>query len=41
MIKRIIIVDDHPIFLKGLAEVIQEDQKNCVVDLAHDGQEAL
>lgn len=41
MIKRIIIVDDHPIFLKGLAEVIQEDQKNCVVDLAHDGQEAI
>lgn len=41
MVKRIIIVDDHPIFLKGLAEVIQEDQKNCVVDLAHDGHEAL
>ncbi|MFM1931963.1 MAG: hypothetical protein RL226_1266, partial [Bacteroidota bacterium] len=41
MIKRIIIVDDHPIFLKGLAEVIQEDKENYVIDTAYNGVEAL
>lgn len=38
---RIIIVDDHPIFLRGLAEVIKRDRQNAVVDLAHSGEEAI
>lgn len=39
--KRIVIADDHPIFLKGLAEVIQQEEGNSVVDVAHDGDEAI
>ncbi len=39
--KRIVIADDHPIFLKGLADVVQRDQNNSVVDVAHDGEEAI
>jgi len=38
---RVIIADDHPIFLKGLREVIEEDQELIVVGEAAEGAAAL
>lgn len=38
---RIIIADDHPIFRKGLREVIDGDTGMCVIGEARDGDEAV
>jgi two-component system response regulator DegU len=38
---KLLIADDHPIFLKGLAEVIETDPELKVVYSAKNGQEAL
>jgi len=38
---KIIIVDDHPIFRKGLRQVIESDAKLKVIDEAENGVEAL
>ncbi|HEX2958077.1 MAG TPA: response regulator transcription factor [Chitinispirillaceae bacterium] len=37
----ILIADDHPIFLKGLREVIESDKSLKVVSVAHNGQSAV
>src|SRR5512145_4334 len=37
----ILIADDHPIFLKGLREVIESDKSLKVVSVAHNGQAAV
>lgn len=39
--RRIVIADDHPIFRKGLAEIVKEADPQSTVDQAHDGEEAL
>lgn len=40
-VKTIVLVDDHPIFRRGLAEVIAEDENYKVVAEAGDGEEAI
>ncbi len=37
----ILIADDHPIFLKGLREVIESDKSLKVISMAHNGQNAV
>lgn len=37
----ILIADDHPIFLKGLKEVIESDKSLKVISVAHNGQGAV
>ena len=39
--KRIVIADDHPIFRKGLAEIVREADPEAQIDQAHDGEEAI
>lgn len=38
---KLLIVDDHPVFLRGLREIIEENPKFQVVGEASDGQTAL
>lgn len=38
---KILIVDDHPLFRRGLREVIEESKKFIVVGEASDGEEAI
>lgn len=38
---KILIADDHPLFLKGLREIIGEEEEWIVVGEAHDGQQAI
>ncbi|MBO9564010.1 MAG: response regulator transcription factor [Niastella sp.] len=38
---KVLIADDHPIFLKGLQEVIEEDQKLQIVFKATNGTDAI
>ncbi len=40
-VETIVLVDDHPIFRRGLAEVIAEDENYKVVAEAGDGEEAI
>ncbi len=37
----ILIADDHPIFRKGLKDIISESGKYCVIDESGDGKEVL
>jgi DNA-binding NarL/FixJ family response regulator len=37
----IVIADDHPLFRRGLREVIEEDSRFCVVGEAPDGETAI
>lgn len=39
--RRIVIADDHPIFRKGLAEIIKEKYPEVEIEEAHDGEEAI
>jgi len=38
---KIILADDHPLLLKGLAEIIEEDGNFDIIDQASDGEKAL
>lgn len=40
-VTRILIADDHPIFLKGLQEVIEEEKQLKIVGKAHNGTDAI
>lgn len=38
---KVFIADDHPVFLKGLRMVIEDDSRLLIVGEAHDGNESL
>jgi DNA-binding NarL/FixJ family response regulator len=40
-LEKILAVDDHPIFRKGLVSLIQDEVSNCTISQAENGREAI